>query len=111
MVLAAILRVHCQYGPCSRGGSAWQPQLDRPQRVRRSMSEPGSDPARAGDRRELRGDLGGFGLMAGGDTHGPRLAHVPHLSHISLYTYSVTLPAGEHHHQRPYPRPRGGLLS
>jgi hypothetical protein len=48
MVLAAILRVHCQYGPWSRGGSAWQPQFDRPQRVRRSMSEPGSTlPVRA----------------------------------------------------------------
>src|SRR6266571_2454453 len=35
--LAATLRVHCQYGPCSRGGSAWQPQLARPQRVRRSF--------------------------------------------------------------------------
>jgi integrase len=27
--------------------------------------------------------------MPGGDTHGPRLAHVPHFSHIILYTYSV----------------------
>jgi integrase len=27
--------------------------------------------------------------MSGGDTHGPRLAHVPHFSHIQLYTYSV----------------------
>ena len=42
MVLAAILRVHCQYGPCRRGGSAWQPQLGRPQRVRRWVIEPGS---------------------------------------------------------------------
>jgi hypothetical protein len=48
MVRAATLRVHCQYGPCSRGGLAWQPQLDRPQWVRRSMSEPGSTlPVRA----------------------------------------------------------------
>jgi len=35
--------------------------------------------------------------MSGGDTHGPRLAHVPRLSHIPLYTYSVatnrTVPA------------------
>jgi integrase len=28
--------------------------------------------------------------MAGGDTHGPRLAHIPHFSHIALYAYSVT---------------------
>ena len=48
MVRAATLRVHCQYGPCSRGGSAWQPQFGRPQWVRRSMSEPGSTlPVRA----------------------------------------------------------------
>ena len=49
----------------------------------------GQHHAGAGDRRELRGDLGGFILMSGGDTHGPRLAHVPHFSHIQLYTYSV----------------------
>ena len=42
MVFAATLRVHCQYGPCSRGGSAWQAQLRRPQRVRRWVIEPGS---------------------------------------------------------------------
>ena len=29
--------------------------------------------------------------MSGGDTHGPRLAHIPHFSHISLYTYSVAI--------------------
>ena len=28
--------------------------------------------------------------MSGGDTHGLRLAQVPHLGHIPLYTYSVT---------------------
>src|SRR6266571_61219 len=50
----------------------------------------GQHHARAGDLRELRGDLPGFGLMSGGDTHRPRLAQVPHLSHIPLYTYSVT---------------------
>ena len=42
MVRAATLRVHCQYGPCSRGGSAWQAQLRWPQRVRLSVIEPGS---------------------------------------------------------------------
>ena len=36
--------------------------------------------------------FGGFGLMSGGDTHGPRLAYIPHLSHITLYAYSVTAP-------------------
>ena len=30
--------------------------------------------------------------MAGGDTHGPRLAHIPHFSHVTLYAYSVTTP-------------------
>src|SRR6266567_712053 len=42
MVLAATLRVHCQYGPCRRGGSARQAQLRWPQRVRLSVIEPGS---------------------------------------------------------------------
>src|SRR5258708_14271724 len=42
MVLAAALRVHCQYGPGSRGGSARQAQLRWPQRVRRSVIEAGS---------------------------------------------------------------------
>src|SRR5258708_20855608 len=41
MVLAATLRVDCQYGPWRRGGSAWQAQLRWPQRVRRSVIEPG----------------------------------------------------------------------
>ena len=40
-VFAAILRVHCQYGPCRRGGSAWQAQLPRPHRVRLWVMEPG----------------------------------------------------------------------
>ena len=42
MVLPARLRVHCQYGPCSAGGSAWQRQLAQPQRTRRCMRVPGS---------------------------------------------------------------------
>src|SRR5215472_4524213 len=42
MVLPARLRVQCQYGPCSCGGSAWQRQPAQPQRTRRWMSVPGS---------------------------------------------------------------------
>src|ERR1700746_1602951 len=41
MGLAAILRGPCRWGRCRRGGSAWQPQLGRPQRVRRWVMEPG----------------------------------------------------------------------
>jgi hypothetical protein len=47
-VLLATFRVHWKYGPCRRGGSAWQPQFARPQRVRRSRIVPDSTfPVRA----------------------------------------------------------------
>ena len=42
MVLPARLRVQCQYGPCSCGGSAWQRQPAQPQRTRRCIRVPGS---------------------------------------------------------------------
>ena len=57
--------------------------------MRRSVSEPGSTmPVRA-IAASSAAIFRASGLMAVGDTHGPRLAHVPHFSHIILYTYSV----------------------
>ena len=44
----------------------------------------------------------GLGLVAGGDTHGLRMASIPHPGHFVLYIYSVT-PGG----RRRGPRPRG----
>jgi hypothetical protein len=73
-VFAATLRVHCQYGAVQPGrvgvagavaaAAAGAPLGDRA----------GQDHAGAGDGGELGGDLAGLGLVAGGDTHGLRVA-------------------------------------
>ena len=55
--LAAILRVHWQYGPCRRGGSAWQRQLRRAAAGAPFGEGAGQDEAGAGDGGELGGDL------------------------------------------------------
>ena len=73
MVLAATLRVHCQYGPqAGRVGAAGAVAVA-------AAGGPlgdgaGQHHAGAGDGRELGGDLTGFGLVAGGDTHRLRVA-------------------------------------
>src|SRR6266705_6895262 len=48
----------------------------------------GQHHAGGGDGRELGGDLGGLGLVAGGDTHGFRVAWVRDPGHNLLYIYS-----------------------
>src|SRR5580693_9116247 len=45
----------------------------------------GQHHARAGDGGELGGDLLGFGLVAGGDTHGLRVAQILCPGHVLLY--------------------------
>src|SRR5262249_61476812 len=50
----------------------------------------GQHHAGGGDGGELGGDLLGFGLVGGGDTHGLRVAQVRDPGHVLLYIYSVT---------------------
>jgi integrase len=50
----------------------------------------GQHHAGGGDGGEFGGDLLGLGLVAGGDTHGFRVAQVRDSGHVLLYMYSVT---------------------
>jgi hypothetical protein len=53
----------------------------------------GQHHAGGGDGGHLGGDLAGLGLVAGGDTHGLRVAQFPRSGHVLLYMYSMN--AGE----------------